>query len=91
MSRNDQTRRRRGRRGPAQRSSAIDIWRAPANLPELEPMMTPPDPSALMRSLGLPPMPDSVGAQHHFTTVVDRASVIAAALALSADLIETDD
>lgn len=54
-------------------------------------MMTPPDPSALLRSLGLPPMPDEVGAQHHFATVVDRASMIASALALSADLIPTDD
>ncbi len=60
-------------------------------MPELEPLITPPVPSALLRSLGLPPLPDAVGAQHHFATVVDRASVIASALALSADLIEHPD
>ena len=91
MSRTDQNRRRRGRRGPSQRSTAIDIWRTPAALPELEPMITPPVPSALLRSLGPPPMPDSANAQRHFATVVDRASVIAGALALSADLIESHD
>ena len=92
MNRPDQSRRSRSRRGPAKRATdAVDIWRTPAPLPEIEPITIPPDPTAAIRSLGPPPMPDRANAAHHFATVVERAAAIAAALALSADLLDHAD
>ena len=91
MNRPDHARRNRGRRGPPKRPTAVDIWRTPAPLPELEPITAPPDTTAVLRSLGPPPMPERTNASYHFTTVVERAAAIAAALALSADLLERDD
>ena len=43
----------------------------------------------MLRSLGDPPMiGGSVTASHYFTAVVERAAAVAAALALSADLLD---
>jgi hypothetical protein len=42
----------------------------------------------VIRSLGPPPLPADADAANHFTTVVERAAAIAAALALSAGLLE---
>ena len=92
MNHPDQSRRNRGRRRPSARpTAAVDIWRTPAPLPELEPITAPPDTTAVLRSLGPPPMPERTNASYHFTTVVERAAAIAAALALSADLIDHAD
>jgi hypothetical protein len=75
------------RRQPAKRVAPIDVWRVPGELPDIEPIVAAPEPGALLRSLGDPPMLDGSTASKYFTTVVERASVIAAALALSADLL----
>jgi hypothetical protein len=81
------------RRQPAKRPTPIDVWRNPGELPDIEPIAVPPEPGALLRSLGDPPMLDGSVAAKYFTTVVQRAAGIAAALALSADLLAqpTDD
>ena len=57
MNHPDQSRRNRGRRRPPPRTAAVDIWRTPAPLPEIEPITTPPDPTAALRSLGPPRCP----------------------------------
>ena len=51
------------RRGPNQarrpqvkRPGAVDIWRIPGPLPEIEPIAVPSAPGAVLRSLGDPPM-----------------------------------
>jgi hypothetical protein len=75
------------RRPPAKRAAPIDVWRVPGELPDIDPIAVPPDAGALLRSLGDPPMLDGSTANKYFTTVVQRAAVIAAALALSADLL----
>ena len=75
------------RRQPAKRAAPIDVWRIPGELPEMEPIVVASEAGALLRSLGDPPMLDGSTASKYFTTVVERASVIAAALALSADLL----
>ena len=91
MSRPTQPRRSRSRRGPAERSThGGDIWRTPPPLPESKPITIPPDASAVVRSLGPPPLPAAADAGDHFTTVVERAAAIAAALALSAGLLEPE-
>ena len=81
-------RRGNGNRRPAgNRPAAVDIWRDPGPLPEIEPISVPSEAGALLRSLGDPPMVDGSTAVKYFTTVIERAAVIAAALALSADLL----
>jgi hypothetical protein len=87
-------RRGNSRRPPGNRPAPVDIWRDPGTLPDIEPISVPPETGALLRSLGDPPMVDGSTAVKYFTTVIERAAVIAAALALSADLLatpETDD
>ena len=76
-----------GRRPQPKRPGAVDIWRVPGPLPEIEPIAVPPDAGALLRSLGDPPMRDGAGAAKAFIEVAQRASAIAAALALSVDLL----
>ncbi|MET0459031.1 MAG: hypothetical protein ABW195_07270 [Ilumatobacteraceae bacterium] len=54
----------------------------------MERITVPAEVGALLRSLGEPPAIDgSVIASGYFTAVVERAAAIAAALALSADLL----
>jgi hypothetical protein len=76
--------RRRSQQRPA---SVVDIWRTAGPLPELEPIAVSHDVTALIRSLGEPPMNRGIEAGYFFGTVVERTAAIAAALALSADLL----
>ena len=83
------------RKRPEQRRTArpkrptpADIWRTADPLPDVEPITIPDEVGALLRSLGDPPMiAGSVIASHYFTAVIERAAAVAAALALSADLL----
>ena len=75
------------KRGGGKRPGAVDIWKVPGTLPETEPIAAPLEPGALIRSLGEPPMRDANAATDEFVAVVERAAAIAAALALSADLL----
>ena len=84
--RTNQRRKQQGRRG-----GQVDIWRAPAPLPELDPIALPREPSAMLRSLGDPPMNNAVAAGHYFSAVVERVSGIARALAMSVDLLDAHD
>lgn len=66
-----------------------EMWRAPAPLPELVPIRIPADRSGMLRSLGDPPFGGkSVLTGHYLVSVVERAAVIATALAASADLLD---
>jgi hypothetical protein len=68
------------------------MWRPAAALPELNPIEIPRDPAGLLRSLGDPPFGGkSVLTGHYLMSVVDRAAVIATALAASADLLGTSE
>ena len=80
------------RRPQAKRPAPIDVWSKPGALPEFVPIAVPHEAGALLRSLGDPPMLHASQATRYLTTVIQRAAVIAAALALSADLLaEVDD
>ena len=58
-------------------------------LPEPEPVRPVDDATALVRSLGDPPLPGNrLPAAHYLASVVERAAVLATALAASADLLE---
>lgn len=91
MSRPTHARRNRGRRSPAKRGTHGDIWRTPPPLPESKPITIPPDTSAVIRSLGPVPIAGDTAAGDRFVTVVERSAAIAAALALSAGLLEHED
>ena len=75
------------RRPQARRPAPIDVWRNPGTLPEIEPITVAPEPGALLRSLGDPPLMDGSTATKYFNAVIQRAAAIAAALALSADVL----
>lgn len=86
--------RRRGGGGGGKPKS-LDIWRPVPHLPEPEPVRPASDPTALLRSLGDPPLPgQGAVAEHYLAAVVERAAGLATALAASAGLLSmpgTDD
>ena len=79
---------RRGnqRRRATTTRAATDIWRQPNPLPDLEPVTATSDPTALLRSLGDPPLTGTTDVALQFAIVIERTAALAAALALSADL-----
>jgi len=58
----------------------------PAPPTKAEPLPTPDDVTALLKSLGDPPLAGSADLASYFFAVVERAASVATALALSADL-----
>ena len=64
----------------------VDIWRPVPPLPPAEKIAPAPDPTALIRSLGDPPLRFHE-ADHYIAAVVERAAGLAAALAASGDLL----
>ena len=69
----------------------VDLWRTPGPLPDVEPIAVPENVLALIRSLGDPPMHGSIDSRDYFDRVVERSATVAAALALSADLLAAPD
>jgi hypothetical protein len=68
------------RRQAGRRPQPSDVWRTPDPLPDVEPVATPHDTSALFRSLGdAPSIGGSSKAGHYFSAVIE--------LATSADLL----
>ncbi len=85
----------RRRKGPKRKKVDPKVfWGDPQALPTDEnataAMTT--DPSAVIRSLGRPPLSGQQNAaEHYFTAVYDRAVNLAAALAAAGDMIEAED
>lgn len=80
---------RRGRRrGQNRAPKAIDLWRPVPQLPDPEPIVPAPEPAAVMRSLGDPPLPgQGAVAGHYLAAVVERAAGMATALAAAAGVL----
>jgi hypothetical protein len=79
---------RNRRRQPAKRQQPVDVWRAVPAPPPPEPIAPTPDPTALLSSLGPPPLQGRATiAEHYLAAVVERAAALANALAASADLL----
>ncbi len=75
------------RRGGSRTSA--ELWKPVPALPEPEPIEPAADPSALVRSLGDPPLPGKGAASgHYLAAVVERAAALATALAASTELIK---
>lgn len=71
--------------------SPVDFWRAVPDRGCPAPIAPAADPTALLRSLGKPPLPGQAGADRHVATVIERASVLATALAAATDLLVADE
>lgn len=80
----------RRRRSPAAR--AAELWRPVAPLDPPEPITPAPDPTAVLRSLGEPPLQgQGVIAEHYLAAVVEQAAGLATALAAASGLLQQDD
>jgi hypothetical protein len=87
-------RQQRRRRSPAAR--AAELWRPVAPLPAPEPITPAPDPAAVLRSIGEPPLQgQGVIAEHYLAAAVEQAAGLATALAAASGLLAlpsaTDD
>ena len=87
--RNNKQKERRTERQPAEPTPA-EFWRIPPKAALPSPIKPAADPTALLRSLGRPPL-DHTGADRYLGTVAQRAAGLATALAVAADILaETD-
>jgi hypothetical protein len=87
-------RRRSGRRrskGGSRTAPPAEFWRAAPEPPEPPDIRPADDPTALLRSMGPPPLPGQNDALLTMCLVVTEAQKAARALAYSADLLELDD
>jgi hypothetical protein len=76
-----------GRR-PKPKAKPLDLWRPVKALPEPEPIPLPHDATALLRSLGDPPLPgQGAVAEHYLAAVVEKAANLATALAAAGGLL----
>jgi hypothetical protein len=79
-------RRRRGGGNKAKRPT--DLWRPVPQLSSPAPIVPVPDPTALIRSLGDPPLQgQGAVAEHYLAAVVEWAAGLATALAVAAGLL----
>jgi hypothetical protein len=91
------TRRRSTSRGAGARRKTAnrrDFWEGvtPDTVDEIAPVRAPDDPSAMIRSLGAPPLPGrETIAERYFALAFDKASRRAVALAAASGLIDLDD
>jgi len=80
------------RRGGANNKKAAppaEFWRAAPEPPEPPDIVPANDPTALLRSMGPPPLPGQQNvALPYLEAVVQRAAILATALAASADLLD---
>ncbi|HEX2849045.1 MAG TPA: hypothetical protein VHN98_00760 [Acidimicrobiales bacterium] len=79
---------RRNRKPADAPPSARDPWARVPAAPEVARIRPAADPPALIRSLGVPPLPGQTAvAEHYLAAVVERAAAVATALAASAGLL----
>lgn len=83
---------RQQNRRRSKKKTQLDLWRPVPRLDPPEPIEPAGDPTALLRSLGPPPLPGQGPiAEQHLALVVDKAARLAEALAKSADLLADGD
>lgn len=81
---------RKGNKG-ARTAAPAEFWRSapePPEPPDISPAL---DPTALLRSMGSPPLPGQSDALRQMCLVVVEAQKSAKALAFSADLLDLDE
>ncbi len=78
----------RKRGGGGGKAKPVDIWRPVPPLPDPEPIVPATDPTALLRSIGAPPLrARSDMAEAYLVAVAERAAGLATALAAAANLL----
>ena len=83
--------RRNNQARPAAEPTPTEFWRIAPRSAVPPPITPAADPTALLRSLGRPPL-DHAGADRYIATVAQRAAGLATALAVAADILaDTDD
>jgi hypothetical protein len=81
-----------GRRRRGNKPKVVDLWRPVPQPGDPDPIRPAADPTALLRSLGSPPLQgQGAVAEHYIAAVVERAAGLATALAASADLLAQDE
>ena len=85
--------RRRNRKRRNKSKATAEFWGDKAQLPDpTNDIRITPDPTAVVRSLGRPPLPGhDQAAEAYFAAVYGRAVGLASALAAAGDLIEPED
>jgi hypothetical protein len=87
-----ENRRRRSRSGSRRKGSVRPFWGDAYTAAGPEHAIAPVDhPTALIDSLGVPPLPRADAAPHYFAAVYNRATGMALALAHAYGIVETDD
>ena len=91
-----QRRRSKQRRGGGRQNRTAppaEFWRAAPEPPEPPDIVPAAHPGALLRSMGPPPLPGqrTEASLGYLQAVVERTSVLASAVAASADLLEDSD
>ncbi len=92
MSPRRRSKKRSGRNRQGQQP--IEFWRSVPELGSVEPIRPSPDPTAVIRSLGTPPLTGQTAvADHYLAAAVERSAQMATALAAAAGLLghESDD
>ena len=88
-------RKRRGRGGAPQAPTAKtagDFWGDADSLPPVDAVTLTSDPSAVVRSLGRPPLAGHEAvSEHYFRAVYEQAVTLAGVLATAGDLIDVDE
>jgi hypothetical protein len=81
----------KARGGRARKPSARDFWGVDRDDEEPPDLIRPSeDPTAMIRSLGPPPLPSrETVAEHYFVAVYEKATALATALAAASDLLDT--
>ncbi len=80
---------RRGGGNNKKAAPPAEFWRAAPEPPEPPDIVPADDPTALLRSMGPPPLPGQQNvALPYLEAVVQRAAILATALAASADLLD---
>jgi hypothetical protein len=79
---------RRGSRGRNQRNNVKSLWQSVPRPEPIAPIKPAPVPTALLESLGsLPLRGHASAAEHYIGAVIERAAVVATALAASAGVL----
>ena len=80
--------RNQGRKPADRQPRPSELWRSVPEPPPAEEIRPTADPTALLRSLGAPPLTgQGATAEHYLAAVVSRAAGLAAALAAAGDLL----
>lgn len=91
MSNNGRRRNRSNRNRPKPANGPNEFWRAVPE-PDVPGAIAPVhDPTALLRSLGAPPLPGQAVADRYVGAVIERAASLAAALAAVAGVLTSDE